>query len=44
MAYRLLDEVFIPAGYVKSYKEDGKGEPGIVLKCTKNVAAALPSH
>lgn len=44
MAYRLLDEVFIPAGYVKSYKEDNKGEPGIVLKCTKNVAAALPSR
>ena len=41
MAYRLLDEVFKPAGYVISYKEDSKGEPGIIVKCTKNTAALL---
>ena len=39
MAYRLLDEVFKPAGYVKSYKEDNKGQPGIKLSVTKNTAA-----
>lgn len=43
MAYRLLDEVFIPAGYVKSYKEDNNGKPGIKIKCTKNTAALLPN-
>lgn len=42
MAYRLLEEVFKPAGYITSYKEDSKGEPGIIVKCTKNVAA-LPN-
>lgn len=38
MLYRLLDEVFIPAGYVKEngYKEDSKGSPGVKLDVTKN--------
>ena len=43
MAYRLLTEVFKPAGYVSSFKEDNKGEPGIVIRCSKNAAAALPN-
>ena len=43
MAYRLLEEVFKPAGYVKSYIEDNKGDPGIKIVCTINEAAALPN-
>ena len=39
MMYRLFDEVFIPTGYVKRYEEDTKGEPGVLLYCTKNTAA-----
>lgn len=36
MMYRLLDEVFIPAGYVSAYKEDStNGKPGVKLTCTK---------
>ena len=31
MMYRLLDEVFIPAEYVKAYKEDADPTPGVVL-------------
>ena len=41
MAYRLLDEVFIPSGYILSYKEDSKGEAGISLKYSKSGAARL---
>lgn len=43
MMYRLLDEVFIPAGYIKSYKEDNSGKPGVKLNYTKNAAALLPA-
>lgn len=43
MTYRVLDEVFKPAGYVISYKEDSKGAPGIIIRYTKNTAAALPN-
>lgn len=42
MLYRLLDTVFIPTGYVKSYREDGKHELGVLLYCTPS-AAALPT-
>lgn len=35
MLYRILDEVFIPAGYVKAHKEDNRGEPGITLTLPK---------
>lgn len=35
MLRRILDEVFIPAGYVKSYREDKRGEPGITLTLPK---------
>ena len=31
MLFRLLDEVFIPAGYIKAYKEDNRTEPGVTL-------------
>ena len=31
MLYRLLDEVFIPTGYIKTYKEDDRTTPGVVL-------------
>lgn len=41
MMYRLFDEVFIPAKYIKSYKEDTTGEPGVIINCTKN-PLALP--
>lgn len=35
MMYRLLDDVFIPTGYVRAYKEDAeKGKPGVVLTCS----------
>ena len=44
MAYRLLEEVFKPTGYIISYKENSKGEPGIEIRCSKNVAAALPDN
>ena len=43
MAYRLLEEVFKPAGYVLSFKEDSRGEPGIAIRYSKNDAAALPT-
>ena len=39
MIYRLLDEIFKPAGYITSYKEDNKGEPGVILTYTANTAA-----
>ena len=42
MAYRLLDEVFIPVGYIKSYKEDASGELGIKVAYSPNTAA-LPT-
>lgn len=42
MMYRLLDDVFIPAQYVTSYKEDGKGNPGVILTINKN-RQKLPS-
>ena len=38
MIFRLLDEVFIPAGYVQNYKEDESGAPGIIIKCSENSA------
>lgn len=38
MVYRLLDEVFIPAGYVQTYEEDQDGEPGIIIICTPEAA------
>ena len=41
MIYRLLDEVFIPAKYIKSYKEDNHGEPGVKINCVP-VLSALP--
>lgn len=35
--FRLLDEVFIPTGYVKAYKEDiKKNAPGVLLEVTQN--------
>lgn len=36
MMYRLLDEVFIPTHYVKSYKEEGDPTPGVKLTICKN--------
>lgn len=35
MMYRLLDEVFIPAEYVKAYKEDAEPAPGVLLTLHK---------
>lgn len=35
MMYDLLDKVFIPTGYVKSYKEEGGATPGVVLTLSK---------
>lgn len=35
MLYRLLDEVFIPLGYVMAYKEEGDASPGIKLTIGK---------
>ena len=32
MVYRLLDEVFIPTGYVRSYREDNSTTPGVILQ------------
>ena len=34
MMYRLLDEVFIPLGYVQRYKEEGLQNPGVVITLT----------
>ncbi len=31
MLYRLLDEVFVPLGYVTAYKEEGNATPGVLL-------------
>lgn len=36
MIYRLLEEVFKPAGYVRSFEEDNSTEPGVILKVVKN--------
>lgn len=33
MIYTLLDQVFKPAGYVKTYEEDQGVDPGIIIKC-----------
>lgn len=36
MMYRLLDEVFIPTGYVSGYVEDNSnGKPGVKIACTQ---------
>lgn len=35
MMYRLLDEAFIPTGYIKSYKEDEHGKKGVKLTYSK---------
>ena len=39
MIYRLLNDVFIPAGYVRNYAEDSSGDPGVIVECTPNTAA-----
>lgn len=36
MLYRLLDEVFKPAGYVRAYKETGGPEPGVIITLDAN--------
>lgn len=34
MFFKILDQVFIPLDYVKSYKDDGRGVPGVELTYT----------
>lgn len=34
MFFRILDEVFIELDYIKSYKEDKRGEPGVSIRYT----------
>lgn len=36
MIYRLLEEVFLPAGYVKSFREDNSTDPGVHVKVVRN--------
>lgn len=43
MLYRLIDEVFIPTGYVKTRVEDTQNEPGVKIQVTKNPQAKLPN-
>lgn len=41
MFYRLLDEVFVPLGFVTKYKEQGKADPGVLLTlATDNTIAS----
>ena len=40
MLYRLLEEVFKPAGYVRAYKETGGPEPGVMLTLETNTQQA----
>lgn len=43
--FRLLDEVFIPTGYVKAYKEDiKKAAPGVLLEVTQNPQEPKKNH
>ena len=36
MMYRLLDEVFKPAGYITAYREKADPSPGVVLTMSEN--------
>lgn len=41
MLYKVLDEVFVPLGFVTKYKEQGEADPGVLLTlATDNTIAA----